>query len=351
MFGLDVLRTLAITQVLVGHGLTIYMGAEIKAPLEGFFGFLGVEIFFVLSGFLVGSIALDLFAHDPTPAGAADFLARRWIRTLPNYYLFLGVHLAFMRWVGGSGFTVGYLVFLQNLLQPMPEFFAESWSLTIEEWFYLILPVMLVGAGRVTRDPIRLRALLLGVLVLCTVIRLVAVVALEPAFAPVVRKTALLRFDSLMYGVLAAWMARFDRARFLHARTATLIAGVSLTVVSVEAVVALSRHHVWGASLALGGVSLGIAQTLPFLSTWHVRPGAVRTGIEWISRISFSLYLCHLPLARLLPLSGLGRGPVPLLVWLTASIAAASVIHVGFERPLMHLRHRLPNRRHVQTAI
>ena len=48
IFGLDVLRTLAITQVLAGHGLSLYVGQTVKAPLEGFYGFLGVEVFFVV---------------------------------------------------------------------------------------------------------------------------------------------------------------------------------------------------------------------------------------------------------------------------------------------------------------
>ena len=93
---------------------------------------LGVEIFFVLSGFLVGGILFEQVMsgaswHSLLPT----FWVRRWIRTLPSYYLFLGLNiLIYQR--SGLPPLAPYFAFLQNFVHPIPSFFSDSWSLAIE---------------------------------------------------------------------------------------------------------------------------------------------------------------------------------------------------------------------------
>ena len=345
VFGLDVLRTLAITQVLFGHGMSIYLGAASKSRLEGFYGFLGVELFFVLSGFLIGTIALAAFEACADLATLRDFLVRRWLRTLPNYYLFLAVNAGLAAWLGGDGFHLRYLVFLQNLFWPTPPFFAESWSLAVEELFYLLLPLLLlvVARARPGRPAALLRALC-AALAAFAVIRLAYVAAFDPAFHTVVRKVAGLRLDSLMYGVVAAWLNRHRRAAFLSRPRLCLALGAALVIAAVRAVVVLAPGHVMGASIAVAGVSLGCALTLPFLSTWQVRPGPLRATFEWSSKISYALYLCHLPASRLLQHFGAPGGLAGLLIFVATACAAATLVYYAFERPFLRLRDRLPRR-------
>lgn len=342
VFGLDVLRSLAIVEVLLGHGMTLYLGAGSKKLLEGFYGFLGVELFFVLSGFLIGSIALGAFENGPSPAVLGDFLARRWLRTLPNYYLFLAVNAGLALWLGGAPFLPRYLVFLQNLLWPMAAFFGESWSLAVEEVFYLVLPLLLVAVTARTRSPRVVLMALVGALAAFTALRLIYVAGHHPVFYDGVRKTSGLRLDALMYGVVAAWLSRYANAVFLSRRRTAFAAGVVLVVASVRTVVAFAPSDPLSASVALCGVSLGAAFTLPFLSTWQAAPGPVRAAFEWTSRVSYALYLCHLPTSRVLQHLGVGRGVGPLLVWIAASCLVAAAVHYGFERPFLRLRDRLP---------
>jgi peptidoglycan/LPS O-acetylase OafA/YrhL len=348
IFGLDVLRTVAISEVLLGHGMNIYVGVQAKKLFEGFYGFLGVELFFVLSGFLVGSIALDMFDRQPTPAGAWDFMVRRWLRTLPNYYLFLGVNAVLVMLLGGAAFDARYLLFLQNLFWNIPHFFEESWSLSVEELFYLVLPLLIVTLAAFSRSARALGLALCAALAAFTLVRLGYVAAVHPDFHAVVRRAAGLRLDSLMYGVLAAWLNRYAREAFLRRPKAMLVAGLLVTAAAVRAVFFLAPtapgapSHLIAASLALGGVSLGVAMMLPFLSAWQAAPGPVRAVVEWASRVSYSLYLCHLPTSRLLQAAGLHGGVAGMLIWMAASCAVATAIHLAFERPIMRLRDRLP---------
>lgn len=147
--GLDLLRALAITMVVVGHARPLL---TLTRPLSSFWwlegGRMGVDLFFVLSGFLIGGILLETHKHLGTSRILAGFLIGRWLRTLPLYYFFLLVnvlvHLAFFPWPFGWGWELSpYLWFGQNLTERTPPFFFESWSLAVEEWFYLLMPLAL----------------------------------------------------------------------------------------------------------------------------------------------------------------------------------------------------------------
>jgi len=128
IFGLDFMRTIAILMVLFGHCLSIYPPTQSLIYQVGlFFGFLGVEVFFVLSGFLVGRMLCQLYVDDDfSIKKVLGFLKRRSFRILPNYYLVLILNIII-------SFIVGYAVadwwtyffFLQNFNSLMLPFFRN----------------------------------------------------------------------------------------------------------------------------------------------------------------------------------------------------------------------------------
>ena len=147
VFGLDLMRAMAISMVLCSHILWIYNPNDgIIRQLFALFGFLGVEFFFVLSGFLIGRILYKIYTKDDfTIKSALGFLKRRWFRTLPNYFLVLIINIIITISLGYSIPKLGtYFIFLQNGFSKMPPFFPESWSLAVEEWAYIVLPVSLL---------------------------------------------------------------------------------------------------------------------------------------------------------------------------------------------------------------
>ena len=128
--GLDLMRLFAIYFVLIEHGGKNPFG-------DVLLGGLGVEIFFVLSGFLIGRIIIREFKDFKGYETFRHFWVNRWFRTLPLYYLALLVQILLsnkMEW----GYLY-YLVFLQNNFYGI-SLFPISWSLVVEEWFYLGLP-------------------------------------------------------------------------------------------------------------------------------------------------------------------------------------------------------------------
>lgn len=139
--GLDILRVIAILLVVIHH---------IPRPENIFFpfwflsfsdvGWSGVDLFFVLSGFL---IAGQVFQAKTNEGGLKSFWIKRWFRTLPLYYVVLFVYTVVKPMMGYSfrDNAWEYLFFTQNYLSPMD--FVQSWSLCIEEHFYLVFPVLI----------------------------------------------------------------------------------------------------------------------------------------------------------------------------------------------------------------
>jgi len=155
-FGLDVARFLAIAGVVVGHYSFVFQSmAGRNTPITVIMsGMFGVELFFALSGFLIGRLLFRIIEDDATPTGWLIFMVRRWLRTLPLYFVWLVV----LTWALPPPEHLGahflqYMTMTQNLAWPMPadHWYNESWSLAIEEWFYILFSVVLIGAAAIMR--------------------------------------------------------------------------------------------------------------------------------------------------------------------------------------------------------
>lgn len=208
VYGLDVLRAFAIIFVLIGH---TFQHSKISPAIKtfGHLGVLGVEIFFALSGFLIGSIIMRLIDdkrfHSLTDI--SRFWKRRWLRTLPMYFVAL---LAFLRfdYHGRHGLLdyPAYFVFMQNFAYKIPAFFELSWSLAIEEHFYLWFPLAFLLWERATKN-----AHLALILSALSFILIAYLFRFSHPLSPnwddynlLIRSTVLSRPDAIMAGVLIA---------------------------------------------------------------------------------------------------------------------------------------------------
>ena len=369
VFGLDILRAMAIVLVLAAH--TWPTKAHQQWPHA--FAVLGVELFFVLSGFLIGGILIRLAEEDRlhTLRDVWGFWRRRWFRTLPNYYLFLGLHLVWRTWVLGFPDQVStnweYLFFVQNLRHPPPFFFPETWSLAVEEWFYLLFPLVLLGALQTLKrpGPAWASAIVLF-LVIPTALRLWVAASTGPVdpanldaqrrtWDTIVRMTVMFRLDVVMYGVIAALVAA--RRPVLWRRMAgwwpigLTVVGVALASIGWH--VPLEPADPWHGFLLWPVMAVGFALLLPRFSQISWAKGVAARLTSWIARISYALYLCHglvlLAMWRWMgPKSGIGLEKNTFLWCITAwflSLAVAGLVYQWFERPMMDLRDRFEGAR------
>ncbi|HKK11365.1 MAG TPA: acyltransferase, partial [Flavobacteriaceae bacterium] len=148
VFGLDALRATAISLVVASHCSYMFSESTDSPILMAIrsLGAIGVDLFFVLSGYLIGGILLNQVEKNRTNfRDLFWFWKRRWFRTLPNYYLILLINITIVLIAGENlpNKLLLYFPFLQNFLGSHPDFFTEAWSLSIEEYSYLILPLSL----------------------------------------------------------------------------------------------------------------------------------------------------------------------------------------------------------------
>lgn len=166
IFALDAFRALAIMLVFMGHTVNSFGSPAYLYPLQ--FGGTGVDLFFVLSGWLIGN-QLFLEKQRYGDIQIKRFWVRRWMRTLPAYYAVLSVTIL-QQYLTKDGFDFpwAHLFFLQNYQNDL-ELFYISWSLSVEEQFYLLIAPFIVFALKLSRT--YQITLLISLLLLPTVFR------------------------------------------------------------------------------------------------------------------------------------------------------------------------------------
>jgi peptidoglycan/LPS O-acetylase OafA/YrhL len=186
---MDFLRAAAILLVVLAHSVYTYGAPAYLAPLQ--FGGNGVDLFFVLSGWLLGG---QLF-KEIRATGSVEvkrFWVRRWMRTLPLYFVvFFLLCLQQSLKHGEVILPWQYLVFIQNYYMPL-NFFSISWSLAVEEQFYIIIALFLLISSKFKKSNITL--LLICLLLIPVVLRLSGLYD-HP-------KQTHVRFDGCIAGVL-----------------------------------------------------------------------------------------------------------------------------------------------------
>lgn len=302
-FGLDFLRALAIFFVVYGHSLHLLPNNSIKEVLS-LFVLDGVSIFFVLSGFLIGRILLRTMTQDALNSSMLlNFWARRWWRTLPSYYLVLTV-LIFLNLVLNDhtpaipNNITGYFFFFQNFSWPHPEFFGEAWSLAVEEWFYLCLPIPIFLARRFFKIQIAPLTLSCVAIVVIGSFLYRAHVANTSEFANqtewsyALRMQVLTRMDSLMLGVLGAYISVYREDRWAK------LSGLHFIIAGAFLLVFDKSMHVMEVQPYIDYISLSAAPLATFLllpscSAWNCNPNAATRLITFMSVTSYAIYLVN----------------------------------------------------------
>jgi peptidoglycan/LPS O-acetylase OafA/YrhL len=349
---LDLLRALAIFLVLGRH---IPLGET--NPAVGSFlavwkrgGWIGVDLFFVLSGFLVSGLLFKTHLRS----GRLDvkrFFIRRAFRIYPPFLFLVFVTLA-IRFLDRVPSPISVIIpeflFVQNYFEGL---WLHTWSLAVEEHFYLLLPLILaiLLQRRGADDPFRK----LPIIFLIMAAAILSMRVVSSYAVPFSVRTAVfpshLRLDSLFFGVLLSYLYhynRFDLRRFSnHFSRALAAAGVLLLAAPFFYELEQTRWlTTFGFTLLYLGSGCLLLSMLKIDARSH---GFVPRTIGLIGSHSYSIYLWHAPvliwglrLARKI-LGEYFTYPVMLLTYLVGSIVLGIVLSLLFEDPLLKLRNRL----------
>jgi peptidoglycan/LPS O-acetylase OafA/YrhL len=302
----------------------------------------GVDLFFVLSGFLICGILVD---NRDSPTYFRTFYARRTTRIFPLYFLILGLFVVLRgsipapRLFDNAMPLWTYATFTQNIaMVPHPEgtafWLGVTWSLAVEEQFYLVLPLIVYVVPRRS---------LLPLFAVC----ILGAVCLR-IFFPGHRAYLLTpwRADSLLSGASVALLIRSAEVRsWLSAHRRLLLCGFSVLLAGAAAMIAKpwspwARCHIWLALLFAALLLVTLTNSIPLLN--RVLSAA---GLRWLGLISYGVYLLHGPVSGLLHwyIAGTGmefRTPTDIAVTalsVVVTLALASLSFRYFETPFLRL--------------
>lgn len=345
VFGLDLLRCIAILLVLITHFFESIKPNNITALYYKYLYIDGVSLFFVLSGFLIGSILIkDFIKRGVSLDTLFNFWKRRWFRTLPNYYLVMLSVLTFNFFVLGVDFTFGDLLrrltFTQNFFSLDENYykkFPESWSLAIEEWFYLITPFIIFLFTISTR---RLRASIY--LSVCIILISISGLRFYIEFIQgneIEHHLVIMRLDAILYGVLGASIAFFHQNFWKKIRYFSIPLAIIIFFVNK-----IYFSGVLSISLILD--SLFVLLLLPFLSLYNIeKPNIVTHTITWISLISYSIYLLNLFIIDHLvnPFTYIysEKNSIKFFIFFGLTLFLSTLLYKYFEVPIMNWRDRI----------
>lgn len=326
---LDGIRGIAILLVLIFH-----FGVSAVGPQSNSFVYLvaqsliltwsGVDLFFVLSGFLIGGILLD---NRLAPNYFKVFYIRRICRIFPVYYLWLAL-FAIFAYVLATLILPGalrplyenplpfwsYATFTQNLAMAMagrfgPQWLDATWSLAVEEQFYLTLPLIIRFV------PQRRLPYLLITLIAATPILRTLVLYLSPNYALSDYVLLPCRADALLLGVLGAYLVRQERSvRYLSDHIKALYGGFAILILGAGVLAIYAPGSLSLAMTSYGYTWLALLYLVFILIAVIEKRGAITrlTSNAYLGRlgyVSYGVYLFHQTINAMVHAILLGQSP------------------------------------------
>lgn len=354
IYGFDILRALAILFVLIHHSQTLIPEEKFKY-IEPFL-YDGVGIFFVLSGFLIGGILLKIMSNGKfTYVKLISFWKRRWLRTLPNYFLVLiiliSLNLSFTK-----GFNlieyIPFFFFSQNLFYKHPLFFSEAWSLSVEEWFYLLVPSILFILGLFRKSSLKKNLITTVVVIIITITlyRYFKFVNLESSgdYGLLFGRQVFTRLDCLMFGVLGAFVHFYNNSFWHKFRNLSLVLGL-LFLITFKLVEICYANTLYYCVFSFSITSITTLFFLPYLSNIKKGKGFVFKILTYVSLISYSIYLINFSIVKfwilnnidfsfLSDINGYLYLIVKLVMYWLLTIVLSILLYKYFEMPTTSLR-------------
>jgi len=302
-------------------------------PGHDFYYLTAVNLFFSISGFLIAQMLVERFDGASSRRAVELFLINRWMRTFPLYFLTLAVFVLLSAITGAQGPTPVYAVFLQSLTRGN-EVFGPSWTLCIEEWFYLLCPLVVFIAGRHRRS-VRLWVIIGAALIAFVLIARIDLylrldrLTWEDQDA-VFNRATLLRLDVFVWG-MGAYFVR------PHVRRPSFIAIIGAAILLVDYMIYQQSSDGWFVKVILPSLTpAATALLIPWALSLRAPP-FMAAITAFLSTRTYAIYLLFYPVMFVWFVR------FPETVWGIAGAAAmtvflANLAYLAIERPIMRLR-------------
>ena len=286
------------------------------------------------------------------------FWVRRWFRTLPNYYLALIINILVAIYIGNQlpDQLWKYGFFIHNFSSQLPWFFPESWSLSVEEFAYILGPLLLYLILFFKKKASRPRLFLqvtLFILLLFILSKLMynheQAIRHMRHWTLNVKSIVIYRIDAIYYGVLAAYISIVKPKFWNNIKYVACVFGV-LTLISMNFLIPLKGWFIteypmfWNVWYFLIK-SLAIVCTLPLLSQIKTAPKLIKVPMTYISILSYAIYVFHYSIIMQLMKYFIPSEPMEcldlviyLLVYVLITFVVSYLVYRLYEKPMTDLR-------------
>jgi len=326
---LNIYRYFASLIVCISHYILYWN----KSAYFEFTSILGVELFFILSGFV---LAPQILRIEKNPKkNLKIFLLRRWIRTIPPYLVAL-ICATILLDYGNIINLFKFLTYTQNILgdTSSPNFFPVAWSLSVEEWFYIFLPLSILLTTQS-----KIKYLKLNVLSICiTTILLLNLTRFyyngdEINWGEDIRRCVLLRLDSLCFGIVAYILK--DRLKKEYVVFCIICTILPLFYFLTEPL--LISKSIFAQNLFIPLCCICFSSILIILTYSQISSSLIKKVGTFGANISYSMYLFHIFFISL-TLNLFNNPALSLLSYIISLKLFCWVFFNYFERPLLKSR-------------
>lgn len=352
--GLDIMRGSAVLMLLITHSLHFFSNFF---PPTSYLSYLvrnEVELFFALSGFLIGNILIKQFSSGVKSISSelVRFYKRRWFRTLPVYYLAVVINLVVGYFITDNyhDFSWKFLCFVQNVNLAYFWFFPASYSLAIEEWFYTLFPILVIVFIKLFKQNTLsaiINTCLVFILVITATRMLIYLDDTTKHLDVHFRKAIITRLDSAVYGVLIAWIFKKFPDHFRNFKVYFLAIGIVLYTLGTGIYIFLPKS-VFNYVFYFNLIPISFACFIPWLYYFRFPNIKLNKLFTWLSLLGYSIYCIHLsPLQELtlfyFELNTLVKTVFVFIGYIIITLLSSIIIYKYFEAPLTKLRDKQHN--------
>lgn len=333
---IDQLRFIAAITVAMAHLIISKQGLSLNLEI---FSSISVEVFFIISGFVLAPQILKV-AQSENINNYKIFLIRRWYRTIPLYILSLVLtSIVIGQFLSFDFFK--YLLFIQNFFKIIVDidYFSISWSLSVEEWFYLIFPLFLFVCIKYLKFNNQKFIIYASILFIIIIFLLRFINIEDEEWGSGVRRIVIYRLDSIVFGFILYFYKEKISDKFLN-KILLLISIVVTSIIlykilEINASKNLILHKIifhyivalWGSLVVLFFYIIDKKIENDYLIKFNL----------FLGKISYSIYLFHLLIIYIISLLNISI-LLTIFIFLLTQILISSLLYYYFEKPILKLR-------------
>ncbi len=350
-YSLDIIRIMAALLVFIPHLILSFSSNTAYTNNAYIISTIGVELFFCLSGYLICKQGLFIInSRKYFVRNTFIFIIRRVLRTWPAYFFALISYIFFYRYLEQE--IIFYIFFLQNLFYPMVSntFFSVSWSICVEELFYIIFPTMLCIISLVLRKKhINSKLLIIYTcLIIISIIFLTRINLDYNDWGNEVRRVSFLRIDAIAFGGLGYFfLQRYVNYKYLKLLM-LLLGASSLTFVYCYFVLYLENNsfenQIISSNLIFYNIYL-FCISLIFLLDSNVKVINIfaKNILSELANWAYPIYLMHILIIDLIKNFNINNLLLNILIILFINCLMAYLIRKYLELPFLKKRPKFIN--------